>query len=545
MRRTNWKVITTRQSEQILYGCTIPDYCWNRTVFHDERHWRIFTFHRFSGLSWVRLAKRGRYIWTEGSEGLPKSGPYWKLQPVAYKVNMEWQWELSVWTKKFLLMGKNFSLLKQVGHELEQQRAGNLRNAVRRICAKIECRWFCYPIKGHSNCQLIHKNYTYWGKNLDWCWIRKTFTLRSSVEEIDPSSSSWKPTSRQWRSDWILVNKNHLQNHFLYCHHWSDEKWNSSMTGGRQKKIFQYCSDSSGTILYLRALQGRSGRNSIDPPLQDNVLIPNGFPQLHLSRRMCNQFHHQFRIDTGRTKIWATDRQYSFCLWIPWTKTQGSWHDRLGSTASCTIHAWSMEETSKHGRNIRTRCGSTSTLLWRKNWTFDRTLSFCTKHFQLIVSRKLFGWKPGKVIYEKVYASLRPPPKISLKHDWMKDLGSEVARQAEGEVARQAKSSQWTQLNPNPNHERTRRPVVCPQGRAPQTRFSRDSTKFNLEEETNHHRTEQPVVNCDKRNGQKKDLKEWSTFLILLIMFPQTSNFRIKKLCCMCLKTTKQWSRWS
>ena len=29
--------------------------------------------------------------------------------------------------------------------------------------------------------------------------------------------------------------------------------------------------------LYLRALQGLSGRNLIDPSLQDNVLIPNGF----------------------------------------------------------------------------------------------------------------------------------------------------------------------------------------------------------------------------------------------------------------------------
>ena len=32
----------------------------------------------------------------------------------------------------------------------------------------------------------------------------------------------------------------------------------------------------------------------------------------------------------------------------------------------------------------------------------------------------------GEVIYEKVYASSRPPPKISLKHDWMKELGPEV-----------------------------------------------------------------------------------------------------------------------
>ena len=59
--------------------------------------------------------------------------------------------------------------------------------------------------------------------------------------------------------------------------------------------------------------------------------------------------------------------------------------------------------------------------------------------------------------------SPRPPPKASLKHDWMKELGSEVARQPEGEVARQARSSQSTQPNPNPNHDRTGRPVVCSQ----------------------------------------------------------------------------------
>ena len=38
------------------------------------------------------------------------------------------------------------------------------------------------------------------------------------------------------------------------------------------KKRFQYCTDPSGQeILYLRALQGHSGRNHIDPSLQDNV----------------------------------------------------------------------------------------------------------------------------------------------------------------------------------------------------------------------------------------------------------------------------------
>ena len=37
----------------------------------------------------------------------------------------------------------------------------------------------------------------------------------------------------------------------------------------------------------------------------------------------------------------------------------------------------------------------------------------------------------GEIINEKVYESPRPPPKISLRDNWMKELGSEVAGQAE------------------------------------------------------------------------------------------------------------------
>ena len=36
-----------------------------------------------------------------------------------------------------------------------------------------------------------------------------------------------------------------------------------------------------------------------------------------------------------------------------------------------------------------------------------------------------------------------------------------------------------------------------------------------------------------------------STFWIILIVFPQTFSLRAKKLYCMCLRTPKQWSRWS
>ena len=50
---------------------------------------------------------------------------------------------------------------------------------------------------------------------------------------------------------------------------------------------------------------------------------------------------------------------------------------------------------------------------------------------------------------------------------------------------------------------------------------------------------------CQWQRSKIKDLKEWSTCWITLIVFPQTSNFRVKKLCCMYLRTTKQWSKWS
>ena len=73
--------------------------------------------------------------------------------------------------------------------------------------------------------------------------------------------------------------QDYLRNEFENSQFWSDEMWKRKMArGGGNKNIFQYCTDSSGQeILYLRALQGPSGRNPIDPTLQDNVLIPNNF----------------------------------------------------------------------------------------------------------------------------------------------------------------------------------------------------------------------------------------------------------------------------
>ena len=67
------------------------------------------------------------------------------------------------------------------------------------------------------------------------------------------------------------------------------------------------------------------------------------------------------------------------------------------------------------------------------------------------------------VVHEKAYMSPRLPPKISLRHDWTKELGSkdrqpqeEVARQPQEEVVRQGKFFHSTQPIPKPICDRSR-----------------------------------------------------------------------------------------
>ena len=50
-----------------------------------------------------------------------------------------------------------------------------------------------------------------------------------------------------------------------------------NLARGSTEQRFQYCLDSTGNLLYLRAIQGHSERHKVDPTLQDNVLLPMNF----------------------------------------------------------------------------------------------------------------------------------------------------------------------------------------------------------------------------------------------------------------------------
>ena len=55
-----------------------------------------------------------------------------------------------------------------------------------------------------------------------------------------------------------------------------NEKWEEKKNGKKRKETPHCCPQLRG-LRYLLAFHGHSGRQRIDPDLQDHVLIPNGF----------------------------------------------------------------------------------------------------------------------------------------------------------------------------------------------------------------------------------------------------------------------------
>ena len=71
--------------------------------------------------------------------------------------------------------------------------------------------------------------------------------------------------------------KFHLRDHHSQIQNWSDDRWKACLAAGAgSKRRHQCCSDNLGTIICLRALQGHSGSNLIDPTLTEYVLTGLG-----------------------------------------------------------------------------------------------------------------------------------------------------------------------------------------------------------------------------------------------------------------------------
>ena len=347
------------------------------------------------------------------------------------------------WTctqRQFTLVGQHFSRLQWIVHEFEQQgprrqRAGNLWDAVRRFCIENECTCFCEPINGQSKitktyfCLLIYKNCTYQWKILDWHWARKLFVYcLPSVKTTEYSSSSWWSTSRIKWSDGTLENKGWSSERFCALSTfvwWNVERYSGKF--GRNKKKFQYCTDPSRQdILDLRALWGHSGRSSVDSELQDNVLIPNNFFECIYHVGCAINLHSIINSGLMLGGQHSSKRQTVF--FTPVDPMNKEHRDPNKLDLEAPRLAWYHQKQWKKHQN--TVCWVDIKFAQKKGFQFHETRSNAIiLHGKLPACciPKAIMMRPGEVKYEKVYASPFPPPKITFKDNWMKEVGSEVS----------------------------------------------------------------------------------------------------------------------
>ena len=231
--------------------------------------------------------------------------------------------------------------------------------------------------------------------------------------------------------------------------------------GGGSKRRYQYCSDNSGTILYLRALQGHSGSNLIDPTLQDNVEIGTGI--FHYIYHVGCTFNLHSVINNGLIPGGQdlSRRQTVFLLPVDPRGTDRKDSEYIDFSvprrAKYAHSAWKRHQDAVSWVDID--------LAIREGITLYQTRSNAIilqgtlpAHCILKIERL----KTGEMFYERRYLSLRRPPKISLKHDhnWTKgndQSGSTVEQQPVGKLVQQsfgevprAEFSKPSQYKPNP-----------------------------------------------------------------------------------------------
>ena len=239
--------------------------------------------------------------------------------------------------------------------------------------------------------------------------------------------------------------------------------------GGGSKRRYQYCSDDSGRILYLRALQGHSGNNLIDPMLQDNVVIGSGI--FHYIYHIGCAFNFHSIINNGLIPGGQDSSRRQTVFFLPIDPRDKDHEDpeyidfSVPRRARYVHSAWKKHQDAVFWVDID--------LAIREGLTFYQTRSNAIilqgtlpAHYISKVERL----KTGEMLYEKSYVSPRPPPKISLRHDhyWTRgndELGSTVEQQPVGKLVQQScgeaprvKLSKPTQSKPNPICDRSGKP---------------------------------------------------------------------------------------
>ena len=264
--------------------------------------------------------------------------------------------------------------------------------------------------------------------------------------------------------------KFYLRNHHSQIQVWSDDRWKACLAaGGGSKRRYQYCSDDLGRILYLRAIQGHSGSNLIDPAIQDNVLIgPGIFTYIY---HVGSNFNPHSIVRNGLVPGGQNLSRRQTVFFLPVDPRNEDHKDpkyidySAPRLARYLQNAWKRHQDAVFWVDID--------LAIKEGLTFYQTRSnaiILQGTLPAYCIGKVVRMKTGEKLYERQYLSPRPPPKISLKHDhnWTKgnDQGSTVEDQPVGKLVQQSLgealqpgSFKPTQF-PKPIEDRTGQPVT-------------------------------------------------------------------------------------
>ena len=263
----------------------------------------------------------------------------------------------------------------------------------------------------------------------------------------------------------------HLRNHHSQIQVWSDDRWKACLAagGGSKKRGYQYCSDDSGRILYLRALQGHCGHNLIDPTIQDNIMIESGIFH-HIYHIGC-AFNLHSIINNGLIPGGQDLSRRQTVFFLPIDPRDKGHEDpehidfSVPRRARYVHSAWKKHQDAVFWVDIN--------LAIKEGLTFYQTRSnanILQGTLPAYCIPKVVRLKTGEVLYERPYLSPRPPPKISLRHDhdWTRgtdELGSTVEQQPVGKLVQQSfgevqhvKFSKPTQPKPKPICDRSGKP---------------------------------------------------------------------------------------
>ena len=306
--------------------------------------------------------------------------------------------------------------------------------------------------------------------------------------------------------------KFYLRNHHSQIQVWSDDRWKSCLAaGGGSKRRYQYCSDDSGRILYLRALQGHSGSNLIDPTSQDNVVIGSGI--FHYIYHVRCAFNLHSIINNGLIPGGQDLSRRQTVFFLPIDPRDENHKDpehidfSVPRRARYVHSAWKRHQDAVFWVDID--------LAIKEGLTFYQTRSYAIIHQGTLPAYcipKVERLKTGEVLYERPYLSPRPPPKISLRHDhnWTRgndQLGSTVGQQPVGKLVQQSfgeaprvKLSKPTQSKPNPICDRSGKPEVT-------ERVFVDKEKTSRSQEIDDKRLHKELSSSD-RTGKPVKLSE-------------------------------------